>query len=112
MEEFYKKVEEGGYDFERLGSPKTVGDRDRALLLDPQAWISLGKAMGWDGITIVMSDYEYNHPFMGGTLDYSYDEGGNMVFESSAWKYHWHKLIDHLAEGGTPDDFFKALLQD
>lgn len=88
MDKFYEKVKEGGYDFERLGSPKTVGDRDRALLLDPQAWIALGKAEGWlDGVIEL------------------------------PWKMHlrymkeWHRFIDHLATGGTPDDFFDSLLK-
>lgn len=49
MDKFYQKVKEGGYDFERLGNPKSVKERDNALLLDPLAWQALGKAEGWKG---------------------------------------------------------------
>jgi hypothetical protein len=27
-----------------------------------------------------------------------------------SWQYHWHRFIDHLAEGKTPEDFFRELL--
>lgn len=60
---------------------------ENKLLLDPLFWKSLGKSLGW-------KEGEY----MNDTL----------------WKGEWHErwvsFIDHLAEGGTPDDFFKSLI--
>ncbi len=32
------------------------------------------------------------------------------VTKRETWVYYWHDFIDHLASGGTPDDFFKDLL--
>lgn len=52
---------------------------DRAFL-DPSFWQSLGKALGWD------------------------DESG-----LRRWKYEWHDFISHLADGGTPETYFKEL---
>lgn len=93
MEQFYKKVKEGGYDFERLGSPKTVGDRDRALLLDPEAWVALGKAEGWKIEEFTIGDT--------GLLS------GASILE---WKGNWHMFIEHLASGGDTEEFFTNLL--
>ena len=27
----------------------------------------------------------------------------------NAWRFHWHRFIDHLADGGDVESFFKAL---
>ena len=80
------------------------------MLLDPLFWQCLGKAMGWGKTEIMMDDYT-DHKFMGGTLGYSYQEGGGMGFESDEWRYNWHRFIDDIAEGGDVDKFFKNLLK-
>lgn len=58
--------------------------------LDPLFWSALGKAEGW--IDSMPSTYDFNH-------------------EIPEWKHHWHRFIDHLAEGKSPDDYFKELLK-
>lgn len=47
MDNLYEKAKEGGYDFERISHLASVGDRDRALVLDPTFFQALGKACGW-----------------------------------------------------------------
>lgn len=55
------------------------------ILLDPLFWQSLGKSMGWEK----------------GIDTYPY--------KNSAWKEKWHSLIDHLASGGSIEDFFNEI---
>lgn len=57
-------------------------------LLDPLFWQALGKAMGWKEEMWWVNNY------------------------IEAWKYHWHRFIDHLAEGKDADSFFQDLLSD
>lgn len=59
-----------------------------ALISDHLFWQSLGKAMGWR-IGYYGSDFE--------------------TIEMSPYLVQWHRFIDHLAEGGTPESFFESL---
>ena len=54
---------------------------------DPKFWQALGKAMGWNKLA-------------------PYELVNKNIPE---WHYHWHKFIDHLAEGGDPTSFFNQL---
>lgn len=64
---------------------------DYALFLDPAFWFALGKAMGW----------EVNH---------SCDAVGCSSVEcGDAWLHEWHSLIDHLASGGSVEEWFGKL---
>ena len=56
------------------------------MLLDPQFWQCLGKAMGWEEVW-----RENNTPHI------------------KDWKVYWHELIDHLAEGKTIEKYFEEL---
>jgi len=60
-----------------------------AIREDPLFWQALGKAEGW-----VEKEER---------LDNFFNENMN-------WRYYWHRFIDHLAKGGTPDSFFEELL--
>jgi len=51
--------------------------------LDPIFWFALGWALGW-------------HEQQGG----GYDQW---------WRDPWHRCVDCVAEGKTPDEFFKTL---
>lgn len=78
-------IEKGGY-VENSGIPLSNGDIFRAYevtVLDPLFWQALGKARGWG------DDPKYG----------VYTE----------WRIHWHRFIDHLAEGKPAEDFFKDL---
>jgi hypothetical protein len=55
----------------------------QAMVLDPIFWFALGWALGW-------------HEQQGG----GYDQW---------WREPWHRCVDCVAEGKTPDDFFETL---
>lgn len=71
------------------------------ILLDHFFWQSLGKAMGWE----MTKEVRYYSARVGGSDEGDLEEIG----ELSEWEYHWHRFIDHLADGGTPEDFFNQL---
>jgi len=66
------------------------------IFLDPSFWQSLGKAMGWFEVTMKVD------PPKEKTLTIQKPN-------STMWKVHWHRFIDHLAEGKSPEDYFKNL---
>jgi hypothetical protein len=69
----------------------------KAILLDPAFWQALGRVEGWN------------------LLQYSpwaiRDSEGDFVEEKvPEYIVHMHRLIDHLADGGTIEQFFTNLL--
>ena len=87
------------------------------MLLDYNFWKCLGKALGWGGLGPNEDTGEeefveaYRCPNCGEWLigdrmecpsDCDYD--GSEI--QSEYMYRWHKLIDHLAEGGTIESYF------
>lgn len=95
MQQAIKRAIEGRYkncgenrvgtsDFEEL-----VHEAD--LLLDPNFWQCLGKAEGWEEIEMQDPHREFNG--------------------KSTWLNNQHRLIDHLANKGSIDEFFKKLLK-
>ena len=98
MKEALKLAIEGGYGgvSHKLGwtGSRTSGFENYRgdILIDPLFWSSLGKALGWDKRVT-----EY----------YSFTDG---KINNEVWRIEFHRFIDHLAEGGTPDDFFKSLI--
>ncbi len=94
IKEIYNKAKEAGY----AGRLYSKGNIE---YLDPQFWQSLGKAMGWERITRRRASSE-NPEFLGKRLTYFQDE-------IDGWLYHWHKFIDHLAEGKAIEDYFSKL---
>lgn len=65
-------------------------DKNKCLL-DPIFWQCLGKSLGWD---------DDSDPMIAIT----------QVNDGWRWLRNWHNLIDHLAEGKDPEDFFTSLL--
>ena len=59
------------------------------VLLDPLFWQSLGRSMGWNKID-GKTDIIYCH-------------------KEKEWQGYWHKMIDHLVEGGSVEGFFEKL---
>lgn len=86
MEKAIKRAIEGGY---KEGCA-TMCNSD--YLLDPLFWQALGKAEGWDN----------------GVDEKSV---GAITYVPPAWRREWYHFIDHLADGGTLDDFFNSLLK-
>lgn len=80
-----------------------------------------GKRLRWaDTITIDFKHSEVNLPlyealmdkdfwrFLGMRLGWGTDEKNS--WDERTWASYWHSLIDHLADGGTTEQFFKTLL--
>ena len=105
IQETIKKAIEGGYInpfqwmenliFLRYRGMGKNAEREvflRYIFLDPDFWKCLGKAIGWE---IMYRPYK-----SGSTRNFDAIQG---------WLYQWHRFIDHLAEGGTAEEFFKEL---
>ncbi len=69
---------------------------------DPDFWRCLGKVLGWEEEQDRKLFYcrTYRHPERDG------DTSGGWIPESL---YHQYRFIDHLADEGTPESFFKEL---
>jgi len=96
IEEVVNKAIENGYtysSFSIAGMKRQWRKLIPNIFLDSEFWQFLGKALGWkdkdEDITIEM---EMVH---------------GMVMPR--WKVYWHRFIDHLAEGKTPESFFHSL---
>jgi len=104
MENAIKKAIEGWYSpvdraTKRPISVLQLRKQWRVAVLDPLFWKALGKAEEWSEYAVCRkhgkSDcYRVN------------------CFEGYAaeWLYHQHNFIDHIASGGSIDDFFNELL--
>jgi len=105
LEEYRQAIEkaiEGGWD--RSKTPGLIihieGGRYAAMgfFLDPTFWQALGKSMGWK--YEVVRHGKCNMPGCDGT---------HVKPGTGDWLYHWHRLIDHLAEGNDINLFFETL---
>lgn len=104
IQEAIEKAIEGGWNYEKRHMTNLFGappieviahelSRQGYLgwsLLDPAFWQSLGKSLGWS-----------EKPLGTGT-----GPGAN---HSRGHLYHWHRLIDHLASGGTIETYFEGI---
>lgn len=66
------------------------------IFLDPLFWQALGKSLGWfhpDGRSV--AKYINNDP---------------KHTEYDMWLWYWHRFIDWIAEGKSPDEFFASLI--
>lgn len=81
-------------------------------ILDPLFWQALGKSMDWekeeyhenDGIEVMaVGRHECNNKCISRMNYYGFEWKGQV------WLFQWHRMIDHLAEGGTIESFFKKL---
>jgi hypothetical protein len=69
------------------------------VLLDPSFWQCLGKAMGWGEGRMAISEYD------GVSKNPIYVQRDKFP----VWIINWHRLIDHLSEGGTIEKYFESL---
>ena len=83
--------------------------------LDRERWIEAGKAMGWEGGKIRMCvgcgvALRWNeNPTMDGKHGGKNGCGSDIEEYEGQWLIEWHRFIDHLAEGGTAEEFFKEI---
>jgi hypothetical protein len=74
--------------------------------LDPFFWHALGEALGWEGDRL--PDFELNWDL----IDESVHEeiAQHLLLKGiPTWLYYWHRFIDCLAAGNTPESFFESL---
>lgn len=76
-----------------FGAPFTRTYHQSDIFLDPLFWQALQKAKNW-----------HKHSCR---LHLTQDNCG--IVQTPTWKNYLHRFIDHLADGGTADDFFKSL---
>ena len=64
--------------------------------LAPHFWHALGRGLGWE------HDVRTVH---------AVENGGSTLVTRAGhqWLSHWHRFIDHLAEGHPPEAFFESL---
>lgn len=64
--------------------------------LDPRFWHALGRGLGWKQKVMTVPAVENGRSTL-------------VTRAGQHWLYHWHRFIDHLAAGETPEAFFVAL---
>lgn len=97
IKQVMEKAIEGGYEPKYIRASYVFDDPKRdnpeyeltGIFLDPSFWQSLGKTLGWKPKKDYKNDFGHLH--------------------KAGWFYQWHSFIDHLAEGKTPEEFFKNL---
>ncbi len=135
MKEAIQKAIEGGYKIpfknfkygEHMVYEPVFEGNDlsyREISTDPLFWQALGKAEGWGvtsrkilkicpeckgyGYTVTENDQSmdcYECGNSGKVHDTKLENIGN------TWLNHWHRFIDHLAEGKDADGFFNEILK-
>ena len=64
--------------------------------LDPHFWHALGRGLGWDQERRTVHAVKNGRPTI-------------VTRAGQQWLSHWHRFIDHLAAGKTPEAFFESL---
>jgi hypothetical protein len=64
--------------------------------LDPHFWLALGRGLGWEQAVRTVHAVENGRAML-------------VTRTGQQWLSHWHRFIDHLAEGKPPDAFFATL---
>lgn len=75
-----------------------------SLMVDPQFWQCLGKAMGWKDKVC-----EITGKVNGVGCGCANGPDGCMSLFTTEWQYRWHRMIDHIADGGTIESYFEKL---
>jgi len=89
----------GGY---KSGGKWLSGVHPHGMLLDPDFWSALGKAMGWK---LDNCDMEFGAKKSTHCTHCHFGPNG----DCNAWLWHWHFFIDHLADGESIESYFEKL---
>lgn len=100
------------FEWPEGGAPKLKLNNE-AVFLDPLFWQALGRGMGWNKTMCLSCNHFYSVPL----TDLEKEEvaiNRNCEHEKlkiyhQKWRDHWHRLIDHLAEGKSIEDYFQTL---
>lgn len=106
IQEAIQKANEGGWKT-TLEPYRSLSEAIALALLDPLFWQALGKSMGWEKKTVVRRGIIIGNFVI--PTGQQFEEMGFDMDYIPTWCYHWHRLIDKLAEGGTIEDYFNNL---
>ncbi len=88
----YKRLAEVIEEQEGRLSSSTTFSYDE-FFLDPLFWQSLGKGLGWEEtVEVEIPDFPLMPPL-----------------KATHWKVQWHHFVDAIAEGRSPEAFFREL---
>lgn len=121
IEQAIEKAIEGGWVCKNEWGSSIVDTPRERILIDPLFWKSLGKAMGWGDEMVCIDEtghpkewgYYFHCPVCGEIVHGERQECPSECETDyppiESWKYHWHRFIDHLAEGKDAESFFSNL---
>lgn len=102
-------IEKGGYEYDEAKHNHTG---DIALTNDPLFWQALGKALRWEKtFTVCLACGGTYYTVEKNPFKRRQCEHEKPVKDVFLWLYHWHRFIDHIAEGKDADSFFKELIK-
>lgn len=78
--------------------------------LDPAFWRALGRGLGWEEKMVVRRGVVIGL-WAVPTEQLSFKEVDYQMDYVEGWSFHWHRFIDHLAEGKDTENYFKNLLE-
>lgn len=103
IQQAIEKAIEGGYP--KPGNfTGTYESPYTSHFLNPLFWQSLGKSMGWEKATC-----EHHGNCIDGRSGIHCREWEENNCIEKKWLEHWHRFIDHLAEGKDAESFFDSL---
>lgn len=119
IEQAIEKAIEGGYErTKRNYTPELGRFHVCEIVLDPLFWQALGKVLNW-GRQNSTSSFSPNGTWNNEEIELmgyrlldgvcSCCTGYETPDDVPAWQVYWHKLIDHLADGGTIESYFETL---
>lgn len=73
---------------------------NKAIFLEPGFWQALGAVEGWE---------QTNDEWLKAKAELPRDFIGVVHGIYPEWHFHMHRLIDHLASGGSIESFFESL---
>lgn len=115
IQKFIEKAIEGGYDAPYSWEEQSwQGDHGKLkAILDPLAWQAVGKVEGWDKSVSESNCNVCGEPMPEGeTMFMFHGYSGDCPkppMKQQFWKQNMHRMIDHLAEGGTIESYLKTL---
>mgnify|MGYP001584269372 CR=1 FL=1 len=95
IQEAIQLAVKNGWEYKMFGFDCEINTNDHTFL-DPTFWIALGKGMEWGGSDGVhQKEIVDNHFCLKCTKEH--------------WTAYWHRFIDHLASGNSPESYFEGL---
>jgi hypothetical protein len=92
-------IEQGGYNVTKTA----IEGNTLEIIFDPLFWQALSFALNWN-----KGQLERQWKW---TAEDSLKQETYRSARTDEWLYHWHRFIDHVAEGKDPDEFFKELIK-